>query len=105
MKPRIAFVAVLAVIVIASIVFAIAKRSSPGSAPEGDFQTISTNLKPGWQLYTVEGRKPVGLVKTIESDHVFPDGKTREGVLILFTDASENWIPRDEVAKLYVAKP
>jgi hypothetical protein len=104
MKPRIAFVAVLAAIVIASIVF-IAKRSSSGSAPDGDFQAISTNLSPGWQLYTVEGRKPVGLVKTIEQDHVFLDGKTREGVLILFTDASENWIPRDEVAKLYVAKP
>ena len=104
MKPRIALVAVLAAIVIASIIF-IAKRSSPGSKPDGDFQAISTDLRPGWQLYTVEGRKPVGLVKTIEREHVFPDGKAREGVLILFTDASENWVPRDEAAKLYVAKP
>jgi hypothetical protein len=103
MRPRFAFVAVLAAIVIASIVF-VARRSSSGSASDGNFQDIS-NLKPGWQLYSVEGRKPVGLVKTIERDHVFPDGKTKEGVLILFTDASENWVPRDEVAKLYVAKP
>ena len=82
------------------------KSPSAGSTvATGEFLSPSSNLNAGWQLYTAEGRKAVGLVKRIERDHQFPDGTTQDGVLILFTDATESWLPSADVKKLYVTKP
>lgn len=107
MTPRTASVAVLvALAIVLVMLLSKSKPTSPvSSAPVGEFLSTSSNINPGWQLYTVEGRKPVGLVKKIESNHLFPDGTTQDGVLILFTDATENWVPSGDVKKLYVTKP
>jgi hypothetical protein len=106
MSRRTAFFAVLAALLLGLVIFAI-KSKSPfvASTSGGEFLPITTKLNPGWQLYTVEDHRSVGLVKSVENNHVFPDGKTQDGVLILLVDATENWVPLETVKKLYVAKP
>jgi hypothetical protein len=98
------FLAVFGALLIAFAIFAI-KSKTRSEEEAGDFLPISGDLKPGWQLYAAKDRKPVGLVKEIAPSHAFQDGTTQEAVLVLFTDATENWIPRKQVKELYVAQP
>ncbi len=106
MSRRTAFLAVLAALLTGLVVFAIKSKSpfAPSTAA-GEFLTITTKPNPGWQLYTAKDHRSVGLVKSVENNHLFPDGKTQDGVLILLIDATENWMPLETVKKLYVAKP
>jgi hypothetical protein len=104
MSRRTVFFAVLGALLVGVAIFAIKSKSRPAAA-EGEFLSISTDLKPGWQLYTAKEHRSVGLVKQVESDHAFPDGTTQDGVLILYIDATENWVPKEMVKKLYVTRP
>jgi hypothetical protein len=74
-----------------------------GTIPRGFLET-SANINPSWRLYTVAEHRLVGHVKTVEKDHVFPDNTTRDAVLVVFTDKTEQWIPLDAVKKLYVTR-
>jgi hypothetical protein len=104
MSRRTLTLAILAALLAGGIFFAIKSRSRQGEAAE-QFQPVSADMRPGWQLYSAKDRKPVGLVKEIAPNHVFEDGTTQEGVLILFVDATENWVPHKKVRELYVTRP
>ena len=104
MSQRTVFLAVLGALLLGMAIFAIKSKSRPTIAG-GEFLPISTDLKPGWQLYTAKEHQSVGLVKQVETNHAFPDGTTQDGILILFIDSTENWVPQEAAKKLYVAKP
>jgi hypothetical protein len=46
----------------------------------------------------------IGVIEDVESDHSFPDGSTRDGVLVRFPDATYDWIPRKTLQQIYVTK-
>jgi hypothetical protein len=104
MSRRTLTLAILAAFLAGGIFLVIKSRSRQGGAVE-QFLPISADLKPGWQLYSAKDRKPAGLVKEIASNHAFQDGTTQQAVLILFVDATENWLPHKKVTELYVTKP
>lgn len=103
MSRRTLTLAILAAFLAGGIFLVIKSRSRQGGAAE-QFLPISADLSPGWQLYSAKDRKSVGLVKEIAPDHIFQDGTTQQAVLILFVDATENWVPYKQVAELYVTR-
>lgn len=81
-------------------------RPTPAPAAKGTdaFLPAAGNITPGVQFYIKDTLQPVAICKRVESGHRFPDGTTRDGVLLYFPDGVEQWIPRDAVKLLYVVR-
>ena len=71
---------------------------------QSEFIESSGHIEPGVQFYLRDSKSPVCVCKRIEIRHHFDDGTTRQGVLCMFPDGVEMWIPRDAVKKIYVVK-
>ncbi len=73
-------------------------RAGPG------YQGLVANTWEGQELYLKSDCAYIGQIVGIESDHTFPDGTVRDGVLIHFGSGDVDWVPRKAAQLLYVAK-
>jgi hypothetical protein len=74
--------------------------------PSGDdgYQSLLANVWVGNELYLRTDHAYIGVIQDIESDHVFPDGTQRDGILVKFANGSIDWIPRKTAQQIYVTK-
>jgi hypothetical protein len=75
------------------------------SRQNDDYQSLIANVWVGNKLYLKSDHAYIGVIRDIESDHIFPDGTQRDGILVQFASGDIDWVPRKTAQLIYLTKP
>jgi hypothetical protein len=70
------------------------------SSSDSEYKSLNANIGVGDELYLKSDKARIGKILSIESNHEFEDGTTRDAVLL----DNGLWVPRETAKMIYVKK-